>query len=75
MPLSSILDFLASEYAEGKQYRTLNSYHSAISMTHSPIDGVVVGKHPLVVRVILALSFSYNSDLTSGLADPCKIMN
>ena len=24
---------------------------------------------------ILALSFSYNSDLTSGLADPCKIMN
>ena len=35
-PLSSILDFLASEYAEGKQYRTLNSYRSAISMTHSP---------------------------------------
>lgn len=50
--MSSILDFLASEYAEGKQYRTLNSYRSAISMTHSPIDGVVVGKHPLVVRLM-----------------------
>ena len=51
-PLSSILDFLASEYAEGKQYRTLNCYRQAISMTHSPIDGVVVGKHPLVVRLM-----------------------
>lgn len=47
---SQILEFLTSEFAGGKQYRTLNSYRSAISMTHPPIDGVVVGKHPIVSR-------------------------
>ena len=28
-----------------------------------------------IVILILAFSSLYNSDLTSGLADPCKIMN
>ena len=51
-PISAILDFLARQFAEGKQYRTINSYRSAISMTHTPIDGVVVGKHPLVTRLM-----------------------
>ena len=34
-------------------------------------------KHAYIGRDchILALSSSYNSDLTSGLADPCKILN
>ena len=48
--IGQILEFLSSEFAGGKQYRTLNSYRSAISMTHPPIDGVVVGKHPIVSR-------------------------
>ena len=30
----------------------MNSYRSAVSMAHSSIDGVVVGKHPLVVRLM-----------------------
>ena len=51
-PLSAILSFLAEEFANGKQYRTVNSYRSAISMTHNPIDGVVIGKHPLVSRLL-----------------------
>ena len=51
-PIGAILDFLTHEFAEGKQYRTLNSYRSAISMTHPPIDGTVIGKHPLVVRLM-----------------------
>ena len=51
-PIGAILDFLACQFAEGKQYRTINSYRSAISMTHNPIDGVVVGKHPLVTRLM-----------------------
>ena len=50
MSISTILDFLACQFAEGKQYRTINSYLSAISMTHTATDGVVVGKHPLVTR-------------------------
>ena len=48
--IGQILDFLTSQFAEGKQFRTLNSYRSAISMTHPPIDGVVIGKHPLISR-------------------------
>ena len=50
--LSGVLDFPALQYEQGKQYRTINSYRSAISMTHTPIDGVVVGKHPLVGRLM-----------------------
>ena len=41
-PLSAIIEFLSCEFAEGKQYRTLNAYRSAILMTHQPIDGVLV---------------------------------
>ena len=48
--MSAILDFLANQFDKGKKYRTLNSYRSAISMTHLPVDGIVVGKHPLVTR-------------------------
>ena len=51
-PLSAILAFLAEEFANGKQYRTINSYRSVISMTHNPINGVVIGKHPLVSRLL-----------------------
>ena len=51
-PLRGILEFLASQFEEGKQYRTINSYRSAISVTHTPIDGVIVGKHPLVSRLM-----------------------
>ena len=50
--LSTILQFLTSEFKQRKQYRTINSYRSAISMTHGPIDGVVVGKHPFVCRLL-----------------------
>lgn len=48
----AILDFLAHEFAEGKQYGTLNSYRSAILMTDPPIDGTVIGKHSLVSRLM-----------------------
>ena len=46
------LGILTCEFAEGKQYRTNNSYRSAISMTHPLIDGTVIGKHPLVSRFV-----------------------
>ena len=51
-PLNAILEFLTAEFHQGKQYRTINSYRSAISMTHEKIDGVLVGKHPLVSRLL-----------------------
>ena len=55
--ISAILDFLACQLAEGRQYRTINSSHLAISMTHTPIvDGAVMGKHPLVIRLMKGIS-------------------
>ena len=36
----------------GKQYRTINTLRSAISMTHDEVDGTRVGQHPLVSRFL-----------------------
>ena len=50
--VSSILGFLADQFEEGKQYRSLNCYRSALSSTHLPVEGFPVGQHPLVVRLL-----------------------
>ena len=47
-----ILGFLATEFGEGKQYRSLNCFRSAISSAHLPVDGFPVGRHPLVCRLL-----------------------
>lgn len=47
-PLREILEFLLAQFLAGKQYRTINTLRSAISMTHMEVDGVRVGQHPLV---------------------------
>ena len=39
-------------FAAGKEYRTINVYRSAISMTLPKINGVNVGQHPLVCQVM-----------------------
>lgn len=49
-PLSEVLQFLLEQFLTGKQYRTLNTIRSAISMTHRGIEGVPVGQHQLVSR-------------------------
>ena len=51
-PLKDILEFLLDQFQAGKQYRTINSIRSAISMTHQEVDGVRVGQHPLVTRFV-----------------------
>ena len=50
--LPKVLGFLAEQFREGKQYRSLNCFRSAISSAHLPIDGFPVGKHPLVCRLL-----------------------
>ena len=50
--LSYVLGFLAKEFKDGKQYRSLSCYHSAVSSSHLPIDGFSVGKHSLVCRLL-----------------------
>ena len=42
--LSDILNFIASQFGEGKEYRSLNYYRSALSSDLSPIDGFDVGR-------------------------------
>ena len=51
-PVEDIINFLAQLFKEGYQYRSLNSYRSAISAVHSKVDGQSVGQHPLVTRML-----------------------
>ena len=51
-PLNVILDYLTELYQEGKQYRTINTARSAISMTHDLVDGWRVGQHPITIRFL-----------------------
>ena len=49
--IKNILTYLAHLFHEKcLQYRTINVDRSAISEFHIPIDGVVIGKHPLVSK-------------------------
>ena len=50
--ISHVVNFLAHLFKEGYQYRSLNSYRSAISSVHERVDGYEVGQHPLVSRVM-----------------------
>ena len=52
------LDFLADLYEEGLEHRTVNSIRSAVSMTHCHVEGVPIGQHPLVIRLLKGV---YNS--------------
>ena len=55
-----VLDFLTELFYRGRQYRTLSGYRSALSMTLSPVNGVLVGQHVLVSRL---LKGAYHSKL------------
>ena len=48
--LNHFLEFLAELFDAGLQYRTINVYRSAISVSHLPTDGCLLGSHPLVTR-------------------------
>ena len=51
-PIEDVVNFLAHLYKEGYQYRSLNAYRSAIASMHIPIEGVSIGQHPLVSRLL-----------------------
>jgi len=51
-PLNEVLEFLHEQFDAGKKYHTLNTIHFAISMTHVEVDGLCIGKHPLVSRFL-----------------------
>ena len=55
-PVSEVLTFLAKQFAEGKQYRTINVLRFAISSAHVHVDSKPIGQHPLVVRLMRGVS-------------------
>ena len=51
-PIADVANFLAHLHKEGYQSRSLNAYRSAISSVHDTVDGVEVGKHPVISRLL-----------------------
>lgn len=51
----TIIEFLTKLFKDGLQYRTINTYRSAISKNHPLIDSLQVGKHPLIIRHMRAI--------------------
>ena len=49
--LADITGLLAHSFDEGLEYRTINTYRSALSGVSPPMEGFPVGQHPLVVRL------------------------
>ena len=47
-----VVNFLAHLHMEGYKYRSLNSCRSAIASMHAHVDGVSIGQHPLVSRLM-----------------------
>ena len=56
--IQPFLEFLTSLFKEGLHYRTINTIRSAVSMTHDHIEGIPMGQHPLVSRLLKGV---YNS--------------
>ena len=50
--LKNVLQFLTDLHASGKSYSTVNIHRSMLSKTLDPVDGVAIGEHPLVVRLM-----------------------
>ena len=51
-PVSEVANFLADLHGEGYQSSSLNVFRSAISYVHDKVDGVEVGKHPTITRLL-----------------------
>ena len=50
--LGTVLDFLTKQFLSGSQYNSLNITRSALSAVVPPLEGVTVGSHPLVKRLM-----------------------
>jgi hypothetical protein len=62
-PLSAslivVLEFLTELHESGKAYRSINVFRSMLSATLEKIEGYDVGKHPLVIKLMLGI-FNFN---------------
>ena len=73
--LKYIVQFLTDEFDKGLSYSTINSYRSAISTTHSPIDGMPVGQNPVIVRLLKGM-FNMRPSIPKYAVtwDVCKVL-
>jgi len=53
--LGNIAEYLKDLYLEGLEYGTIGVHRSAISAFHSPIEGVSVGKHELISKIMTGI--------------------
>ncbi|KAI2646487.1 Multidrug resistance regulator 1 [Labeo rohita] len=51
-PVGTVLEFLQARFSTGLAHSTLKVYVAAISAYHALLDGVSVGKNPLVIRFL-----------------------
>ena len=51
-PASDVVNFLAELHQQGYQSRSLNAFRSAISSARDQVDGVAIGKHPMICRML-----------------------
>lgn len=54
--MSEVANFLAHLYEEGYQQRSINAYRSAIASAHDRVDGVSVGQHPTISRLMAGVA-------------------
>lgn len=72
----AILNFLASLAVQGLEYRTINTYRSAIAVGHLPVSGAPVGEHPLVCKLLQGISLSLPPEPRySSLCDVNKVLH
>ena len=53
-----VLNFLSELALAGMAYRTVISLRSAISAGHTPVDGLPLGEHPLVRKLLCVVRIS-----------------
>lgn len=50
------VNFLADLFRQGLQYRSINTIRSAVSVTHAPVEGLPLGQHPLITRLMKGIN-------------------
>jgi hypothetical protein len=74
--LRSVLDYLTHLYDRGFLWSTIGIHRSTLSMMMAPIDGVRVGDHPLVKRLMSGVFNERPSRRANpALWDPLKVLS
>jgi hypothetical protein len=74
--LRTVLDYLTHLYDRGMSWSTIAIHKSTISMTMAPVDGVNIGDHPLVKRLIRGVFKERPSrQANPALWDPLKVLS